>query len=273
MLNRFTWVLLIAFSLGIIWWIFATKNPLTPGNESHPFSNSSAMFELVDPEMAPDQIKPLVMQGYHILSETKKYLPEYAGDRLSCNNCHFAAGNTLGGANSGISLVGVTKNYPKFLAENPNYTLADRINACFEKSLNGKALPVDSQPMKAMLAYLEWISHHITMKKAPWLGLKELRSHHTPDSIKGQEVYAIYCASCHGAEGQGEPRAENLSYPPLWGASSFNEAAGMNNLSKLSAFVYYNMPFGEAELTVEQALDVSAFIIAQPKPKWKGEGG
>jgi len=266
-MNKPLWAFIIVLSIGTWAWITFTKNPLAPGLDEHPYGDTALRFDLVDPELAPASIKPLVMQGYHILMETQKYLPEYAGDRITCNNCHFACGNTLGGANGGISLVGVTKVYPRSLPGNKTLSLAERINYCFEKSLNGKPLPIDSQPMHAMLAYLEWISSKIPTSATPWLGLQALKSKHEPDPLTGQAVYVVRCASCHSADGQGEPRSENLSYPPLWGDSSFNSRAGMNSLQTMASFVYYNMPYTEAELTEEEALDVAAFITAQPRPE------
>jgi thiosulfate dehydrogenase len=267
MFKYFLWSAAIALVLAIGWWIVFTKNPMEPGNIYHPYNVTPARFDLVDVESAPRKIRPLVKEGFNILFETQKYAKGYSGDRLDCNNCHFNGGNSLGGANNGISLMGVTRKYPKILPGNVKYTLAERINACFEKSMNGNAVPVDSHKMKAILAYLEWISHEVSPNsETPWLGMKALRSKHVPDAKNGKLVYGTYCSVCHGTDGQGQPRKANLSYPPLWGKDSFNDAAGMNRLPILSSFVYYNMPFGQAFLTVEEALDVAAFIITQPRP-------
>lgn len=266
-MNKLLVAFIIVLSAGIWAWVTFTKNPLSPGLDYQPYGDTALRFDLVDPELASAEIKPLVMQGYHILMETQKYLPEYAGDRITCNNCHFACGNTLGGSNGGISLVGVTKVYPRSLPGNKTLSLAERINYCFEKSLNGKPLPLDSQPMQAMLAYLEWISSKIPTANTPWLGLKALKSRHTPDPKNGQKVYLTYCVSCHGSDGQGEPRDENLNYPPLWGSSSFNARAGMHSVPTLASFVYYNMPYTQADLSKKEALDVAAFINEQPRPE------
>lgn len=265
--QRILWIGSVVLALGIGWWIAVSKNPLEPGNSFHPYNNTSARFDLVDPDMAPQDIKPLVSYGFRILLETQKYASEYAGGRLTCNNCHFDCGNTLGGANNGISLMGVSRKYPKHLLDKKEYTLGERINACFERSMNGKPVPLDSEMMKGMIAYLDWISHEVSPRsKLPWLGLKHLRSHHVPNPKNGEQIYATTCALCHGSEGQGQPRAHNLSYPPLWGPHSFNKRAGMNRLKTISSFVYYNMPYGQAFLTIEESLDVAAFVISQPRP-------
>lgn len=228
----------------------------------------SARFDLIDPETAPPELKSSIMLGYHLMLETKKYAPEYAGDAISCTNCHFSAGNTLGGANGGISLVGVTKQYPKRLSEGKEFSLKDRINACFERSLNGKPLPQNSEEMDALVAYLDWISSNVgQLTYFPWLGLKQLRSHYVGDPKKGKEEYVLRCAACHGSDGQGEKRPEDLSYPPLWGEHSFNKKAGMNSIPTLSSFIYYNMPYQEPSLTIEEALDIASFLISKPRPE------
>lgn len=224
-------------------------------------------FDLVDPGQAPQQIRDLVQLGYHIMLSTPESIDQYKGARISCTNCHFAGGNTTGGKNGGISLVGVAAVYPKYNSRtNTVDTLAERINNCFERSLNSNPIPLDSKEMKALLAYMQWISHGIGIYTAvPWLGLPKLESTHIPDRVAGQKVYAAYCAMCHGKEGRGEVHAE---IPPLWGPDSFNTLAGMNVESTLASFTYYNMPYTDAGLTIEQALDVAAFIAQQPRPEY-----
>jgi thiosulfate dehydrogenase len=224
-------------------------------------------FELVDPDSAPPEIKEEVMLGLHIMRQTKTYTPKYANDRLSCTNCHFAAGNTFGGQYNGISLVGVTAKYPKQVDhQGPSISLAERINYCYEKSLNGTPLPIDSREMNALLAYLKWISNEVSsVKEMPWLGLPSLTSHHVPNPVNGKALYTKNCSSCHGYQGEGQSIPEDLSIPPLWGEHSFNAAAGMNRISVLSSFIYFNMPLNEPHLREEEALDIAAFIANQPR--------
>lgn len=222
---------------------------------------------LLDPEMAPEEIRPTVMLGFRIMQDTKKLLPQYAGDRISCTNCHFDSGNTFGGINDGISLVGVTKVYPKVIPGNPHQTLEERINECFRKSLSGNPLPLDAPEMKAMVAYLEWISQGISTNEVPWLGLKKLHITTTPNPERGKVLFAQQCAPCHGSEGQGKTKPYQLSYPPLWGENAFMAEAGMNEISTLTSFIYYNMPYQSPDLTVDEALDIAAFVTQQPRPR------
>jgi thiosulfate dehydrogenase len=225
-------------------------------------------FDLVDPECAPSDLLSIILYGYHIMLDTKGHAPDYCGNTISCNNCHFNAGNSLGGRNRGISLVGVTEIYPRFSKrDNKDISLADRLDNCFRRSMNGKALPRDSLEMDAIIAYLTWISHEAGhASKYPWLGLKFLTSEHVPNEENGEKVYNHNCAICHGDHGQGtgEPGPEGV--PPLWGNDSFNDGAGMNMVPMMASFVYYNMPYGQPTLTEEEALDVSLYITKQSRP-------
>ncbi len=95
----------------------------------------------------------------------------------------------------------------------------------------------------------------------PWLGVLPLKSGHKPDAAKGKHVFAQQCAMCHGDNGQG-----TLAAPPLWGRDSFNDGAGMAKLDNLSAFAHFNMPLGNPDLSVEDALDVAAFVTTGSRP-------
>lgn len=222
-------------------------------------------FDLLDPETAPPEIHEQVMHGYRIFIQTQQYAANYVGNKLTCNNCHFAGGNTLGGKNGGISLVGVVSTYPQYAERMKKViTLKERINNCFMRSMNGKPLPEDSSDINDIVAYLTWISQEvIRIGNLPWLGLPVLKSSHKPDAIQGKVVYNNNCSICHDSDGSG-----TTGVPPLWGPGSFNDGAGMHMIKKLSSFVYYNMPYHQPTLTEEEALDVAAFVITRPRPKF-----
>lgn len=223
-------------------------------------------FDLVDPGQAPEPIRDLVQLGYQIMLHTPENASDYVGDRLNCTNCHFGGGNTIGGKQAGIALAGVAATYPNYNARMEKVLdLPARINNCFMRSMNGKALPLDSKEMLALVTYFQWISNGFPIyREVPWLGLPHLRSNHVPDPLNGQKIYADKCALCHGVEGLGEVHAD---IPPLWGPHSYNVHAGMQNVETLASFVYSNMPYNEpSSLSVEQALDVAAFISQQPRP-------
>lgn len=227
-------------------------------------------FQLVDPEEAPKEIKELVLKGYDIMLHTGKNAPSFVNDHLSCTNCHFAGGITTGGKNGGISLAGVAVVYPSFnQKEGKVINLTERINLCFTRSMNGKAVPLDSEIMLALETYLHWISKNYPIyKKVPWLGLQEIKLIKTPNIQMGKEIYISQCALCHGDEGQGgDNSTKNLMeyIPPLWGSESFNKKAGMAQLETLASFIYNNMPYLDASLSEDEAIDVAAFILSQPR--------
>ena len=66
----------------------------------------------------------------------------YAGNNLTCQNCHLDAGTKPYGG----TFVGTYAAFPQYGARGDSIgTLADRINGCMTRSMNGKALPLDGK--------------------------------------------------------------------------------------------------------------------------------
>ena len=212
---------------------------------------------------APAEIKDAVMLGYNIMMNTQKYAAGYVGNKLNCTNCHFNGGITEGGRNGGLSLIGVAVTYPRYRkGQNYSEDIVTRTNDCFERSMNGKPLPSYSKEMTAIVTYYQWISNGLPIyANIPWLGIEYIKSTHTPNPANGKQIFAQNCAVCHGNNGQG-----TQVVPPLWGNDSFNDGAGMDKLKDIAAFTLNNMPMTNPKLTDEDALDVAAFIINQPRP-------
>lgn len=223
-------------------------------------------FNLVDPSQAPKDIRSMARLGYNVILDTQTHAKEYCGNELNCTNCHFAGGNTTGGAQGGISLAGVGTRYPMYDTRLQRIIdLEQRINNCFTRSMNGKPVPHDSELMLAMVTYLQWISKNLPIyKPVPWLGLRPLQIRKKGDPEQGKRLYHVYCALCHKDTGEGDS-----DVPPVWGDRSFNDAAGMNKEPTLASFIYWNMPYMDLTpvLSEEQAQDIAAYIIAQPRPK------
>lgn len=221
----------------------------------------------------------LVRYGYALIHETYKYLgPDapnpkmrYAGNRLACQNCHLDAGTKY----YGIPYVGVVGRFPQYRGrENKVGSIEERINGCMERSMNGRSLPVDSREMRAMVAYMQWISRGVpTGEKIKGTGLPDITLPDRPaDTLRGKEVYELKCASCHGKNGEGvRNQAGGYQYPPLWGPDSYNDGAGMHRLITAAKFIKANMPFGATAdapmLSDEEAYDVAAFINAYHHPR------
>ncbi len=217
-----------------------------------------------------------ILYGHDLIVKTAEFLgPKGAVDRISnglnCQNCHLDGGTKVFGNNYGS----VASMYPKFRARSGSIEdLPKRINDCFERSLNGKALKVSSPEMQAMVAYIQYIGSNVAKGSvAKGSGLKELQLLSRAANPKaGETIYEAKCASCHQSNGQGIKNGfgDAYLYPPLWGEHSFNDAAGLHRLTNMAKFVKYNMPLGadheNPQLSDEEAWDVSAFIISQKRP-------
>jgi thiosulfate dehydrogenase len=151
----------------------------------------------------------------------------------------------------------------------------ERINGCMERSMNGRALPLESREMKAFSSYMRWLSTGVPdgakLRGAGTLQIKEPDRAANP--VRGAEVYAQVCAPCHGADGSGQRAQNGLGYqfPPLWGRDSYNNGAGMSRLLTAAAYALHNMPLGTSFdvpfLTDEQAYDVAGYIVSQNRPE------
>lgn len=221
-------------------------------------------------------LKSLVLYGKELVVHTAQYLGPKGSvaaisNGLNCQNCHLDAGTKVFGNNYGS----VASTYPKFRARSGSMEdIHIRVNDCFERSLNGKALDTNSREMQAIQAYIRFLGKEVPKgKKAAGSGLKELAYlDRAADPQRGRIAYAQRCASCHGADGNGiwNASARIYTYPPLWGLHSYNDAAGLYRLSNFARFIKYNMPLGvnhqSAQLSDEAAWDIAAYVNAQARP-------
>lgn len=194
----------------------------------------------------------------------------FAGNNLACQNCHLDAGTR----SHGLSLVGVSAKYPAALPAGGSESLADRINGCMTRSMNGRPLPEGGAEMRAVIAYLASLTAKPGSYGDPAEDPPALPAE-TPDPARGAQRYAELCPACHRADGSGMRNGrpgDALGYlhPPLWGPDSFNAAAGMHRAVTAAAFIHANMPLGATAaapvLGVQDAWDIAAFIEAQPRP-------
>lgn len=213
--------------------------------------------------IAADQ-KASVEMGRLLFTETPTYLSQYTGSRIACSSCHEGAGT----APFASPVVGSSQAYPQMSRRAGRViSLEDRVQECMTRSENGLPLPSGGPEMLAMLAYIRWLSEpHPAERAFVGRGLEKLVAL-APDADHGARIYAGQCAGCHGTDGAGSRRGAPSMWPPLWGAESFNDGAGMNTLPKLSAFIHHNMPQNrKGVLSVQDSYDVAAFIMQQPRP-------
>jgi thiosulfate dehydrogenase len=220
-----------------------------------------ALFAPPLPETIPGDLRgEPIRLGYMMIVHTQEYGKRYVGNALNCANCHLDGGLNPNSA----SFVGISTLYPQYRERaGRQITLADQINECFERSLNGKPLPPDSVKLTAIVAYIEWLSQNMPPGSAvPWRGIPRLTSTHQPDSLNGRKVFEKKCVFCHGSDGQG-----TMAGPPLWGPRSYNIGAGMARIGVAASFIKANMPRGWGwTVTDDEAIDVAAYINTQPRP-------
>lgn len=219
----------------------------------------------------------LIRYGRTLIANTANYLgPKgsvaHISNGMNCQNCHLDAGTRLYGSN--FALIAAT--YPKYKDRSSRIeSIEFRINECLQRSLNGKKLDSLSTEMRALVAYIKWVGKDVAKgMKFPGTVMEELSYlQRAADTAAGKIVYINKCKSCHGENGEGVliPGEDKYIYPPLWGPHSFNVSAGMYRISRLAAFVKYNMPYKVysegPQLSDEEAWDVAAFINTQPRPQ------
>ena len=233
-------------------------------------------------ELPNDPNSELVRYGKELIVHTAKYLGPKGSiaqisNGLNCQNCHLEAGTTPFGNNYG----GVFSTYPKVRPRSEKMVdIPQRINSCFQRSLNGQTLALESKEMKAILAYIEWLGKEVPKGEKPeGAGLIPLAYlDRAADPKKGHSIYDAECARCHGNDGEGKLFSDGVSYeyPPLWGPHAYNVSAGLFRLEKFARFVKANMPYGvtysSPTLSDEEAWDLAAFVNSQPHPNKRFEG-
>ncbi|MEC4718363.1 MULTISPECIES: c-type cytochrome [Noviherbaspirillum] len=209
-----------------------------------------------------------IRNGKLLLTETHQRLPNNVGNKLTCANCHIGAGTTPNAS----PWVGIWGVFPEYRSRGGQInSLQQRVNDCFQRSMNGKALPYDSKEMNDILAYMQWLSTGVpTGVSVKGRGFGPINRELKPNADNGKAVYAAKCASCHGVNGEGMKDAKGAyTFPALWGKDSFNVGAGMARTYTAAAFVKHNMPLGQPNtLTDQEAVDVAEFFTHQPRPDY-----
>ena len=242
-------------------------------------------LELWDPQkliLNNNKADEIVKKGYLLVAESSNYMGplakdpklRFAGNNLSCTNCHLNGGTLSGSA----SWIGILDRFPQFRGrENKIGTIEERINGCMERSMNGIKLSKNSTQMKAMVAYMDWISRELpklnskVFKGYPPIEIPKI----AVDLKRGKKIYEKECTLCHGTQGKGI-RNQNFEdgylYPPLWGKDSYNDGAGMHRVITAAAFIKNNMPYLQAnwenpKLSDEEAYHVAGYINSFQRPE------
>jgi thiosulfate dehydrogenase len=234
----------------------------------------------------------LIRYGLELIIHTSKYFGpkgslSLSTNGLNCQNCHMEAGTRPYGNNLGSA----SATYPVYLPRSGSVvSIAEKVNECFLRSLNGNPIDTNSREMLAFAAYLKWLGKDYRKedKLAGTNGIEPPRFiDRAADPLAGQDLYDTYCARCHGKDGEGQLAVDVLKdeskqqggtatkedwfyYPPVWGDKSYNGIATLYRISKLAGFLKNNMPYPvtykSPVLTDEQAWDIAAYINSRQRP-------
>ena len=228
----------------------------------------SKVASVTDPATIPaGALGDSIRLGANVFNETPKYAAAYVGNRLSCVDCHIQGGT----AAYASPMIGLPELFPMYNKRAGRIiSLEERIQGCFRRSENGRALPSESREMIGLISYIQWLSRGQVSGKAfagrGFVKLPDLKG----DARSGAHIYSQNCAGCHGEDGAGKPPI----LPALWGPDSYNSGAGMNDVQKMAPFVQHNMPQNHpGTLTPQQAYDVAAYVATKPHTPFHAPAG
>ena len=232
-----------------------------------PASTASGFVPPAERELPDNAFGKMVRDGYALFVDTRRLMPNYVGNGLNCSNCHLDQGRLANSA----PLWGAYPMYPAYRKKNDKVnTFAERIQGCFQFSMNGKPPAADSPEMTALSVYAYWLASKAPIGiETPGRGYPDVpEPAQGYDFSRGEQVYKDQCAVCHGNNGEGQKVASDYVMPPLWGKDSYNWGAGMHRINTATSFIKHNMPLGKpGSLSDQQAWDVAAYINKHERPQ------
>ena len=242
-----------------------TSTPHAPAPLEHAATAFSPPQESGLPK---NEFGDMVRLGEKIFEDPKQYAPNYVGNALRCSSCHLDAGRKAYSAPLWAAYV----SYPAYRTKNKKVnTFAERLQDCFQYSMNGSAPPLGALTLVALESYAHWLATGATIdSKIAGRGFPLLQKPAVAvDYGRGKVVYEQQCALCHGSNGAGQQAYDgSMVFPSLWGDASFNWGAGMASIKNAAAFVKANMPLSHGNsLSDQDAWDVAAYMDSHERPQ------
>lgn len=214
-------------------------------NEAAEADGASSIDDL-DPD---DELTPFIERGKDLMDGSEQISNEEESGKLSCMSCHADGDDT-----EGVSLVGVTSEYPKYDGRNDAViTIEEKINDTIMHTLNRDAIDYDSEEMRSIVAFLTYISKgekYDNHKKE-----EEIEDIPKPDLNNGENLY--------------EEKIQDSS-PDLFGEDSFTDGSALSSFSVMTNYVKNYLPKDDpASLSDQEAADISGYILSQDRPEWR----
>ena len=210
------------------------------------------------------------------------------GSHASCDHCHQgigdkqdAAGNRLKGSlNLGASWV-MADMYDRFTGLLLPFEL--RQMQCYINSSNGFKPNIADDVIRDVTAYSRFLSAALDLRignEYDEQGIDEIAASDTPkqgdDYIRGEAIYKLKCAHCHGPqafglEANGRLVAPALAGPNAWNMQSRNYFPYVSTI--LPGYICRNMPLGqENTLENQECRDIAYYIGNLPRPAGDRQG-
>ena len=213
-----------------------------------------------------DEYGAAVRRGLQLANHTDKELPNNVGNQLNCTSCHLGNGSEAFAA----PWNGLPGIFPIYRSRGGRInSLQERVNGCFERSMNGTALDLGSDDMNAIISYMTWLSQDMPVGVSPeGRGFVKVNKELEPNPETGEKLFAEKCSVCHGDNGEGQYNDDGTYiYPAVAGDKSFNDGAGMARTYTAAAFIKGKMPFGQGNtLSDQEAVDIAAYFTHLPRP-------
>ena len=233
-----------------------------------PMTARTAFRPPTEDDIPAGEFGDVIRRGRAIFTDTPRAAPAFVGNSLRCSSCHLDAGRMADSSPLWAAFV----SYPAYRSKTKSVTtFQQRLQGCFEYSMNGRAPALGAPELVALESYSYWLASGAPLDpKIAGRGYPVLaQAPESPDFARGQKVYTERCALCHGADGAGQRTPEGYAvFPALWGSDSFNWGAGMGRITNAAAFVKANMPLGlPGTLSDQQAWDVALYMNSHERPQ------
>jgi thiosulfate dehydrogenase len=255
-------------TIGVLVLAGAAPSTLASGDAPSAAPARSTFAPPEESALPADEFGNMVRLGEKIFEDSKQYAPAFVGNALRCSSCHLDAGRKADSAPLWAAYVA----YPEYRTKNKKVnTFEERLQGCFEFSMNGKAPPLGDPVLVALESYAYWLATGASIDpKLPGRGYPKLsKPAVAADYDRGKAVYGQKCALCHGDDGAGRRANDgSAAFPALWGSGSFNWGAGIAGIANAAAFIEANMPLSQAKtLQPQEAWDVAAYMDSQERPQ------